>query len=177
MHSQCALSNQNKLFSVHFQEMPGFKGKRKGGLTLTLCKKHFDIQCLYIDCITAKETELFLDIVQWFDKDESRQMRYSPSTLQFFLVREKVIWWSFHMRRFASFVNCFLQNWSIDTFKHKTDKYSVHFQEMPGFKGKRKGGLTLITKLANLLMHSQCALSEPISSSRKTRKFTVCRFI
>jgi hypothetical protein len=39
-------------------------------------------------------------------------------------------------------VNCFLQNWSIDTFKHKTDKYSVHFQEMPGFKGKRKGGLT-----------------------------------
>jgi hypothetical protein len=34
------------------------------------------------------------------------------------------------MRRFASFVNCFLQNWSIDTFKHKTDKYSVHFQEM-----------------------------------------------
>jgi hypothetical protein len=27
--------------------------------------------------------ELFLDIVQWFDKDESRQVRYSPSTLQF----------------------------------------------------------------------------------------------
>jgi hypothetical protein len=26
--------------------------------------------------------ELFLDIVEWFDKDESRQMRYSPSTLQ-----------------------------------------------------------------------------------------------
>jgi hypothetical protein len=102
------------------------------------------------------------------------------------------------MRRFASFVNCFLQNWSIDTFKHKTDKYSnqnklisVHFQEMPEFKGKRKKGLTLtlykktfryrllclkvsiyqfcrkqLTKLANLLMHSQCALSEPISSSR-----------
>ena len=40
--------------------------------------------------------ELFLDIVEWFDKDESRQMRYSPSTLQFFLVREKVIWWSIH---------------------------------------------------------------------------------
>ena len=34
-----------------------------------------------------------------------------------------------------------------------------------------------LTKLANLLMHSQCALSEPISSSRKTRKWTVCRFI
>ena len=33
------------------------------------------------------------------------------------------------------------------------------------------------TKLANLLMHSQCALSEPISSSRKMRKLTVCRFI
>jgi hypothetical protein len=34
-----------------------------------------------------------------------------------------------------------------------------------------------ISKLANLLMHSQCALSGPISSSRKTRKLTVCRFI
>ena len=34
-----------------------------------------------------------------------------------------------------------------------------------------------LTKLANILMHSQCALSEPISSSRKTRKLTVCRFI
>ena len=33
------------------------------------------------------------------------------------------------------------------------------------------------TKLENLPMHSQCALSEPISSSRKTRKLTVCRFI
>ena len=33
------------------------------------------------------------------------------------------------------------------------------------------------TKLANLLMRSQCALSEPISSSSKTRKLTVCRFI
>ena len=28
--------------------------------------------------------ELFLDIVEWFDKDESRKMRYSPSTLHFF---------------------------------------------------------------------------------------------
>jgi hypothetical protein len=34
-----------------------------------------------------------------------------------------------------------------------------------------------LPKLANLLMYSQCALSEPISSSRKTRKLTVCRFI
>ena len=34
-----------------------------------------------------------------------------------------------------------------------------------------------LTKLANFLMHSQCALSEPISSSRKTIKLTVCRFI
>jgi hypothetical protein len=33
----------------------------------------------------------------------------------------------------------------------------------------------VVPKLANLLMHSQCALSEPISSSRKTRKLTVCR--
>ena len=33
------LINQNKLFSLHFQEMPGFKGKRKRGLTLTLYKK------------------------------------------------------------------------------------------------------------------------------------------
>ena len=30
-----------------------------------------------------------MGIVEWFDKDESRQMRYSPSTLQFFwLVRK-----------------------------------------------------------------------------------------
>ena len=35
----------------------------------------------------------------------------------------------------------------------------------------------VLPKLANLLMHSQCALSESISSSRKTRKLTVCRFI
>jgi hypothetical protein len=33
--------HQNKLFSVHFQEMPGFKGKRKRGLILTLYKKPF----------------------------------------------------------------------------------------------------------------------------------------
>ena len=33
--------------------------------------------------------ELFLNIVEWFDKDESREMRYSPSTLQFlWLVRK-----------------------------------------------------------------------------------------
>jgi hypothetical protein len=30
----------------------------------------------------------------------------------------------------------------------------------------------ILPKLANLLMHSQCALSEPISPSRKTRKLT-----
>ena len=35
----------------------------------------------------------------------------------------------------------------------------------------------VLPTLANLLMHSQCALSEPISLSRKTRKLTVCRFI
>ena len=35
----------------------------------------------------------------------------------------------------------------------------------------------VVPKLANLLMYSQCALSEPISSSRKTRILTVCRFI
>ena len=35
----------------------------------------------------------------------------------------------------------------------------------------------VLPKLANLLMHSQCALSEPMSSSRKTRKLTACRFI
>jgi hypothetical protein len=33
--------NQNKLFSIHFQEMPGFNGKRKRGLTLTLYKRPF----------------------------------------------------------------------------------------------------------------------------------------
>jgi hypothetical protein len=35
----------------------------------------------------------------------------------------------------------------------------------------------VVPKLANLLMHSQCALSEPISSNGKTRKLTVCGFI
>jgi hypothetical protein len=40
-HKTAKYSNQNKLFSVHFQEMPGFKGKRKRGLTLTLYKKTF----------------------------------------------------------------------------------------------------------------------------------------
>jgi hypothetical protein len=34
--------------------------------------------------------ELFLDIVEWFDKDESRQMRYSPSTLQIFWLGRKL---------------------------------------------------------------------------------------
>jgi hypothetical protein len=77
--------------------------------------------------------ELFLDIVQWFDKDDSRQMRYSPSTPQFFWLGRKLFGGRFirfmsgpknesdiltgsdraHcecMRRLASFVNCFLQN-------------------------------------------------------------------
>ena len=31
-----------------------------------------------------------MDIVEWFDKDESRQMRYSPSTLQFFWLGRKL---------------------------------------------------------------------------------------
>ena len=34
--------------------------------------------------------ELFLDIVEWFDKDESRQMRYSPSTIQFVWLGRKL---------------------------------------------------------------------------------------
>ena len=34
--------------------------------------------------------ELFLDIVEWVDKDESRQMRNSPSTLQFFWLGRKL---------------------------------------------------------------------------------------
>jgi hypothetical protein len=29
-------------------------------------------------------------MVEWFDKDESRQMRYSPSTLQFFWLGRKL---------------------------------------------------------------------------------------
>jgi hypothetical protein len=39
-----------------------------------------------------------------------------------------------------------------DTFKHKADKYSVHFQEMTGFKGKRKRGLTLTLYKKNPLL-------------------------
>ena len=41
MHKTDKYSNQNNLFSVHFQEMPGFKGRKKRGLTLTLYKKPF----------------------------------------------------------------------------------------------------------------------------------------
>ena len=75
--------------------------------------------------------ELFLEIVEWFDKDESRQMRFSPSTLQFFWLGRKVFG-----DRFIRF---------ISGSKHESD----------------------------ILTGS----STPISSSRKTRKLTVCRFI
>ena len=75
------------------------------------------------------------------------------------------------MRRFVSFVNCFLQNCYIDTSKHKTDKYSnqnklfsVHFQEMPGFKGKRKRGLTLT------LYKNPFRYRLPVSPPRKRTK-------
>ena len=37
----CFFTARILLFSVHFQEMPGFKGKRKRGLTLTLYKKPY----------------------------------------------------------------------------------------------------------------------------------------
>ena len=33
---------------------------------------------------------MFLDIVEWFDKDESHQMRYSLSTLQFLWLGRKL---------------------------------------------------------------------------------------
>ena len=68
------------------------------------------------------------------------------------------------MRRFASFVYCFLQNLYIDTFKHKTDKYSVHFQEMSAFKGKRKWGLILT------LYKNPFRYRLPVSPPRKRTK-------
>ena len=40
--------------------------------------------------------ELFLDIVEWFDKDESRRNEIFAINSPIFLVREKVIWWSIH---------------------------------------------------------------------------------
>jgi hypothetical protein len=40
--------------------------------------------------------ELFLDIVEWLDKDESRQNEIFAINSPIFLVREKVIWWSIH---------------------------------------------------------------------------------
>ena len=40
--------------------------------------------------------ELFLDIVEWFDKDESRRNEIFAINSPIFLVREKVIWWSVH---------------------------------------------------------------------------------
>jgi hypothetical protein len=36
-----------------------------------------------INTLSTFRRWLFLDIVEWFDKDESRQMKYSPSILQF----------------------------------------------------------------------------------------------
>jgi hypothetical protein len=40
--------------------------------------------------------ELFLDIVEWFDKDESRRNEIFAINSPICLVREKVIWWSIH---------------------------------------------------------------------------------
>ena len=40
--------------------------------------------------------ELFLDIVEWFDKDESRRNEIFAINSPISLVREKVIWWSIH---------------------------------------------------------------------------------
>jgi hypothetical protein len=48
--------------------------------------------------------ELVLDIVEWFDKDESCQMRNSPSTLQFFWLGRKLV---------ASFGLCLAQNMKV----------------------------------------------------------------
>ena len=62
-----------------------------------------------------------------------------------------------------------LESWHL----LKVDRVFISFM----FKSVNLSILQKTTKLANLLMHSQCALSEPISSSRKTRKLTVCRFI
>lgn len=35
---------------------------------------------------------LFCDVVEWFSKDDSRQMRYFDSTLQFFLDWSQIVW-------------------------------------------------------------------------------------
>jgi hypothetical protein len=40
--------------------------------------------------------ELFLDIVEWFDKDELRRNEIFAIKSPIFLVREKVIWWSIY---------------------------------------------------------------------------------
>jgi hypothetical protein len=192
--------------------------------------------------------ELFLDIVEWFDKDESRQMRNSPSTLQFFWLGRKLFggrfirfmsgpkhesdiltgsstpnrcgnpferiyifwnWKRFFLINLVSWlmgilnlVYCYLflfvslaviQAIYIEMFFCK-ESMSVPFSSFPWILASPESGLEYLpvlwlkvsiyqfcrkqlTKLANLLMHSQCALSEPISSSRKTRKLTVCKFI
>jgi hypothetical protein len=41
--------------------------------------------------------ELFLDIVEWFDKDESRRNEIFAINSPIFLIREEVIWWSIHL--------------------------------------------------------------------------------
>ena len=40
-------------------------------------------------CITL-HLSCFWTFVEWFDKDESRQMRYSPSTIQFIWLGRKL---------------------------------------------------------------------------------------
>ena len=63
--------------------------------------------------------------------------------------------------------------WALMWNIHQSNLINIRFLKVSIYQLCRKQ----LTKLANLLMHSQCALSEPISSSRKTRKLTVCRFI
>jgi hypothetical protein len=52
--------------------------------------------------------ELFLEIVEWFDKDESRQMRFSPSTLQFVWLGRKLFGTKFIKKNLFQFQNIYI---------------------------------------------------------------------
>ena len=78
------------------------------------------------------------------------------------------------MRRFASFVNCFLQidkltllNTKLDKYSNQNKLFSVHFQEMPEFKGKRKRELTLT------LYKKTFRYRLPVSTPRKRTKSSI----
>jgi hypothetical protein len=68
------------------------------------------------------------------------------------------------MRRFASFVNCFLQNWYIDTFKHKTDKTLSTFRRCKDSRERGNGDFLPILS-SRLIKETFCRSAVKFPSS------------